>query len=260
MGDIADRRHEIVAALGRAGYSSGRDLLVHSAYSSVKKALSGPDELIEALAGAVGPTGRLLFPALSYENVTPDNPVFDISLTRGCVGFLAERFRTRWAEARSMHPTHSASGIGPGIADTLGAHSLDSTPVGPHSPFAALRETGGMILMLGCGLEPSTSMHGVEELVEPDYLYGGYLDYRLVAADGSSQAKRYRVHGFGGIIQRYDRLERVMREPELVRFRLLGADCWLVDAKALWRRAAEVMRRESRYFVDAEAVVTAPRS
>jgi aminoglycoside 3-N-acetyltransferase len=251
-GDAARRRGDVASALGAAGYEPGRDLMVHSAYSSIKDAVSGPEEIVDALAAAVGPTGRLLFPALSYDVVTGRNPVFDAAFTRSCVGYLAEEFRTRFAEARSMHPTHSAAGLGPGVGELLGRHLLDSTPVGPHSPFTSLRDSGGFILMLGCGLDTCTSMHGVEELFEPDYLFGPELDYRLVAADGSTFVKRYRPHDFRGTRQRYDRLEKVMTGSELRRFRLLGADCWLIHAPTLWKAAGEVMAHNKRFFVDSE--------
>ena len=38
--------------------------------------------------------------------------------------------------------------------------------------------------MLGCGLRPNTSMHAIEELVEPPYLFGPPLSYQLVLDDG----------------------------------------------------------------------------
>lgn len=256
MSDVGERKASVAASLAAAGYRRGRSLLVHSSYSSVKKAVSGPDELIEALAEAVGPGGMLLFPALSYSFVTPENPVFDAALTRSCVGFLAERFRTQWAEARSSHPTHSVCALGGGAREALARHERDSTPVGQNSPFSLLRDSGGAILMLGCGLEPCTSMHGVEELANErapggvDYLFGPELDYRLVSADGSSRLARYRTHGFAGTVQRYDRMRRILEGPELVRFRLLGAEAWLIDARALWAKALEAMLRSPRRFVD----------
>ena len=63
--------------------------------------------------------------------------------------------------------------------------------------------------MLGCGLRPNTSMHGIEELVEPPYLYGDHLTYRLILADGEVIEKEYRRHNFRGWIQRYDRVAEV---------------------------------------------------
>ena len=112
--------------------------------------------------------------------------------------------------------------------------------------------------MIGCGLRPNTSMHGVEELADAalpggvDYLYGPDRDYRLVAADGICTTRRYRTHGFERTRQRYDRVESVLAASNLVRFRLLSAECWLIDAKALWKHALDAILRDPRYFVDAE--------
>ena len=39
--------------------------------------------------------------------------------------------------------------------------------------------------MLGCGLAPNTSMHAIEELVAPPYLFGEPLVYTMVLEDGT---------------------------------------------------------------------------
>ena len=58
-------------------------------------------------------------------------------------------------------------------------------------------------------------MHGVEERVEPPYLFSAPLTYRLVLADGKVIEKTYRRHSFRGWTQRYDRVADVLREPHL---------------------------------------------
>ncbi|MFP6646122.1 MAG: AAC(3) family N-acetyltransferase, partial [Candidatus Latescibacterota bacterium] len=50
-------------------------------------------------------------------------------------------------------------------------------------PLRKLRDLGGQLLFLGCGLRPNTSMHGVEELVEPPYLFGDDITYTLHLGD-----------------------------------------------------------------------------
>ncbi len=88
--------------------------------------------------------------------------------------------------------------------------------------------------MLGCGLRPNTSMHAIEELVEPPYLFGGTLAYRLVGWDWGVTEAVYRVHGFRGWQQRYDRVADVLEEPHLRRGRVLAADVHLIEASAMW--------------------------
>jgi aminoglycoside 3-N-acetyltransferase len=129
-------------------------------------------------------------------------------------------------------------------------HRLDDTPVGPRSPFHLLPEYGGQILMLGCGLRPNTSLHGIEELVVPPYLYGEPLTYRLVDWAGEAREKVYRRHGFAGWMQRYDRVAQVLDGRGLRRGRVLQAEVYLIEASALWESALAALRRDPLFLVD----------
>jgi aminoglycoside 3-N-acetyltransferase len=102
--------------------------------------------------------------------------------------------------------------------------------------------------MLGCGLEPNTSMHAIEELIEPPYLYGPPLDYYITLADGTSLTKTYQPHNFHGWEQRYERVEQIMANG-LHRGRVLNAECYLLEAKSLWDSAVKAMRQDPLYFV-----------
>ena len=152
------------------GVRPGGVLLVHSSFRAVRRESKSIANVIAALSSTLGDGGTLLLPALSYDNVSRENPVFDLENTPSNIGAIAEFFRKLPATARSVHPTHSVSGHGAAVAGIIGRHHLDNTPVGPHSPFAAVKERGGQILMLGCGLQPNTSMHGVEEFADAPYL------------------------------------------------------------------------------------------
>jgi len=102
--------------------------------------------------------------------------------------------------------------------------------------------------MLGCGLEPNTSMHAIEELIEPPYLYDPPLDYHITLADDTSLTKIYTPHNFRSWQQRYERIEQVMING-LKRGRVLAAECYLIEARALWDSALKIMRQEPLYFV-----------
>ena len=232
------------------GVKPGGVLLVHSSLKSLGPPPGGPEAVIAGLLDALGSDGTLLLPALSYESVNAAHPAFDVRKTPSCVGALTEYFRQRAGTVRSVHPTHSACGIGPRAGRLLDAHRRDATPCGPNSPFFRLREEAGQILFLGCGLKPNTSMHAVEELVEPPYLYDGWVDYRITLADGTGTVMRVRRHGFNGWIQRYDRIGSVMGTEGIRAGRVLAADAVLLEAPIFWRKAHAVLRREPLFFVD----------
>lgn len=243
------------AALAReflaVGVRPGGCLLVHAALRSLGPVPGGAETVIRGLMEALGPEGTLLLPALSYELVTPAAPVFDVLRTPSNVGALPEVFRQRSGTSRSVHPTHSVCAVGPRAAALLGDHVQDDTPVGPRSPFSKLPGHGGQILFLGCGLEPNTSVHGVEELVEPPYLYGTPVDFTLVLASGERFVRRHRPHGFAGVEQRYDRLGAPLEAAGVLRRgRIQAAAVELVEAAPLWEIALAALRRDPWALVD----------
>lgn len=237
------------------GVARGDTLMIHSSVHSLgleKLGLhNGLESVLQGLLSAVGPEGTLLFPALSYVDVGPAHPYFDASETKSCVGAFAEFVRLRPNTLRSTHPTHSICAIGARSREMTASHHLDTTPVGSHSPLALLPQYDGQILMIGCGGRPNTSMHGVEELVEPPYLYSGVkTDYECVDLDGVSQPMQVMGHGFDGYIQRYDRLEDLLTPETEFRFgNILLASCILMRAAAVWEKGEKALRRDPLYFV-----------
>jgi aminoglycoside 3-N-acetyltransferase len=250
-------RDQIAAGLLALGVRPGGVLLVHSSLRSLGLPPGLPERAELAVAGllaALGPAGTLLMPALSYETVHSRQPVFDVARTPSCVGGLTEYFRTRPGTLRSVHPTHSVCGLGPRVEELLSGHQSDATPCGPRSPFSRLPRVGGQVLFLGCGMRPNTSMHAIEEHVEPPYLFAGPFDFQVILADGSLTVMRVRRHNFAGWAQRYDRLAGVMGSGPgsgLRTGKVLQADCHLVEAALMWPAALAVLRRDPLFFVEA---------
>ena len=237
--------------LGKVGVRRGGILLVHSSLSSLGHVPGGPEAVIGGLLTALGPEGTLLLPALSYELVGPEQPVFDVRNTPSNVGAIPEHFRARPGTLRSMHPTHSVCGVGSLARDLLSDHHLDDTPVGPRSPLRYVRDRGGQILFLGCGLRPNTSMHGVEELADAPYLFGSTHTYRMVGHDGTETLALHRHHGFDRWDQRYDRIESLLAQGTEIRTgRVLQARVYLIQARPMWARALDAMRSDPFYFVE----------
>ncbi|MFN2151198.1 MAG: AAC(3) family N-acetyltransferase [Anaerolineales bacterium] len=232
------------------GVRPGGALLVHTSLKSLGPIPGGVETVIHGLLAALGEGGTLLMPALSYDTVRSYHPVFDLRTTPSCVGALPEYFRTRTGTRRSLHPTHSVCALGPLTDKLLFPHKLDSTPCGSHSPFHRLPEFEGQILMLGCGLRPNTSMHAIEELVEPPYLFSSPLVYTLIDENGASFQKEYQRHNFQGWEQRYDRVAEILAFPDLRFGNVLSAQAHLIEAQALRKAALQALTKNPLYFVD----------
>lgn len=244
---------QIARELHAVGVCAGDVLLVHASLRALGYVPGGAPTVLAGLRAALGATGTLLMPALSYATVTPDHPFFDLALTPANVGIIAETFRRQPGVLRSLHPTHSVCGDGPAAATLLAEHGADRTPCGEHSPFRRLPGVSGKILMLGCGLLPNTSFHAIEEVVNPPYLFGAPLDYTLVDGDGVRTVERYTPHGFAGVHQRYDRVAAVLPPPALCIGQVLAATIHLFDAAAMWQAALTALRADPFAFVEAAA-------
>ncbi len=247
---MKDIKSLIIENLEAMGVRAGDSLMVHSSLNAAGRFENRAQIFIDAFSTVLGPSGTLLMPCLTYEYVTREKPFFDIRTTPSCVGALTEYFRCLPGTLRSLHPTHSVCAIGRNAAFFLEDHHLDHTPCGPQSPFRKLKETGGKILFMGCGLRPNTSMHSIEELTEPAYLFGEPLTYTIIRMNGTAWKKEYIPHNFEGYEQRYDRVEEVLEPGDYKRGKILDADSWLLDTGPLWEKVHLKMTRQPLYFVD----------
>jgi len=238
----------LVEQIRNTGIKSGDILLVHSSFKSL--GVPDPEEFILALLEALGADGTLLMPSLSYQQEPP--PVHRTNTTPSCVGFLSEYFRKRAGTVRSLHPTHSVCGIGYQVHELLDTHRNDSTPCGQHSPFNKLFYQGGKILMIGCGLRPNTSMHAIEEYVQPSYLFGAPMDYLITDAQGHTFNKTYLTHNFKGYVQRYDRVRDTLGDEGLQTGVIGQAPVHLLDCEILFEKALAALRKNPLHYVDRE--------
>jgi aminoglycoside 3-N-acetyltransferase len=191
------REAEAVAQVLDAGRVPKDGVLVmHSSFKGLSRAGFDAEAFIEALLARL-PTGTLLMPAMTWRSVTPAQPHWDEIGTASHVGILTEIFRTRYAQARSIHPTHSVCGYGPATADLLAGHHLGDTPCAAASPWGRLADADAHILMLGVGFEHCTLLHHPEEVVAVDtYLRPAAeaVSYRCTNRNGNEFIVKMRHH------------------------------------------------------------------
>ena len=109
---------------------------------------------------------------------------------------------------------------------------------------------GGKVLFIGCGTRPNTSMHAVEELSRPPYLFGPPVRYQMTDVAGRTYTAICVSHGFAGVSQRYERLVPLLPAGGYAAANVHTAFCELIDAAEMWRTADERYRADPLYFVD----------
>lgn len=232
------------------GICPGDTVLVHSSLKSLGEGVT-PEDVIRGLRMAVGETGTLVFPALSCFSCNREHPRFDYHRSPSNVGVIPEYFRTRVdGVVRSMNPTHSCCALGRYAEELTKDHWRDDTPCGANSPYRRLYELSGKILFIGCGTRCNTSMHAVEELVRPPYLFSGMVRYTTVDRDGNEGTADCLAHDFHGVAQRYDRLAPLLPEGAMAQGMILSAHTVRMDARAVWDTAERRYREDPCCFVE----------
>lgn len=224
--------------------NEGDIILVHSSMKAIHTSLS-PEDVIDVLQEAVGPEGTLLIPALTYNNVTEDNSVFDSKMTVPCIGLIPRTFMSLPGVVRSENPTHSVFARGR-LADELTRdHAIDRTPVGPNSPFITLMKYGGKLVFIGDILESCTFMHGVEELFGTDYVLRENPTAYIV---NGKECVHY-SHDFYCWGSEFGRIKNILQDDELLVGRFGEAVCYVIEPNALMDKATKALKKDIHYFV-----------
>ena len=163
---------DLLSALRKLGVVEGDVVLAHSSLAAFVGFRGGAPEVIKVLEDAVGPSGTLIMPTLSFSGsavaYARQGKIFDPKRSPSQVGLLTEVFRRSKGVARSLHPTHSVAVLGPDADYFVRDHHLAGTPCGAGTPFCRLWEKNGKVLLLGVGVSAVTFFHCVEELLEKE--------------------------------------------------------------------------------------------
>src|ERR1043166_1890565 len=182
--------------LRTSGVPDDAVLIVHSAIKGLGRAGYRAEPMIDCMLEHLK-HGTLLMPAMTWRTVTPQSPLWDELATPSHTGVLTEIFRTQYATARSLHPTHSVAGVGALANTLLSHHHCGNTPVPATSPYGLMRDYPAYILMLGVGLESCTAIHHPAEIVAPDIYVKPAAqaeEYTLRDRNGRSIAFHLRRH------------------------------------------------------------------
>lgn len=244
---------EIVNDLRKLGVKKDDIIVVHSSYNGLRgeeQIEGGPEAVIDALKETVS-DGTLIIPTFSYKNVDTNNPIFDVLNTPVCIGIIPETMRLSKDVYRSLHPTHSLAIWGKDAEEFAKHHYKDHTPVGVSSPLSEAYRRGGKIVMLGAPFARNTTMHAVEEMVLPEYLFTENFDYDVIKENGETIQMSVLRHDFNGFEQRYDRVLDILDKDVDYRVGtvLNGATC-VINTQPMWRKALLKYREDMLYFTD----------
>lgn len=184
---------DVIAQL--EGFEFGSDVIVHGSISNIGKMDKPVPALVEALLHLVDTRHHtVLVPALPYNTTMKEYldglANFDLRSAKNAMGAISNLVMAMPGAMRSLHPTHSVVALGPQALAYTQDHQRDSTPFGPHSPYAKLTARRGKILLVGVGLNSVTCFHVYEDLLGADCPIQVYLpnSYTVPCIDAQGQS------------------------------------------------------------------------
>jgi len=242
---------DIVSGLRALGVTAGDVVLAHSSLKSFGKVDGGADAVINALLEVVGPGGTAMVPTLTgSEEFSPDNPpVFDVLNTPCWTGAIPETFRRRPGAARSLHPTHSVSVIGPDADFLIRDHMTCKTPCGPDSPYLRLAERDGKVVFFGVNLTSCTLLHGVEEIAGCEYnLQNEPVNATVIDEQGRSHSVRVFIHQYG-TPRRFQVLDSPLLREGIMRMGHIGrSEVRVLRARPAVEMALKLLREDPGFL------------
>lgn len=244
------------AAMDSLGLSEGDVVMVHSGISNLGKVVGGPRIIFELIRERVGDRGHVLYPVFPFDSlVYPyliSNPTFDVRTAPSKMGALTEYSLKSPGGLRSVHPTHSVLAFGPRNAYFVSDHHLCLTPFADQSPFARLVDSGGKILLIGVGLNSTTSFHRIEDRLGEGFPVKVYRPelFRIPCVDAQGLSCEVSTQAHDPFISR-------IRDCDLVREEFVKAGVLrempigngvigIIDARAMDHLLEDLCRSRSR--------------
>ncbi|MBO7405690.1 MAG: AAC(3) family N-acetyltransferase [Clostridia bacterium] len=231
-------------------------VVAHVSLRAVGETEGRGEGFLEALISYVtkdrSPDGGLLcIPTHTWASLGDPDPVkLDMNSDQTCVGTLPTLALRRPDCHRSMHPTHSMAVFGdPEAAEEyIAGEVMTDTSTGPKGCWGKLYYRGGSVLLVGVGHERDTFLHAAEEILGvPNRLSVNYVraDIRLRSGDVIERPIRcHHTEGFGGLSDRFPKLEPAFRAHGCIRDGVLGeAKTQLCDCRKMTETLALILER-----------------
>ena len=241
---------DIVSFLEKNGIRHDDKVTVHASLRSVGPIEGGADGLIDAMISYLS-DGLLIIPTHTWDEVSRDNPNYDVRTSVPCIGTLAKVAAFRKDGVRSLHPTHSVAVFGKGASDFVKGEEKCASPAPVNSCLSRLYEEHGKVLLIGVGHERNTYLHSVDErLGIPDRLNQDPFVINIKDYDGNIIKSppfhtHYTVHSDQCVSEYYPNYKEAFEYTGAVNYDHLGdalvyvCDCVKMTdtVRMLWEKA-----------------------
>lgn len=241
-------RNDVFEMLEAFGIKPSDKVTVHCSLKSIGEIEGGADGLIDSFCSYLS-EGLFIVPTHTWDDVTPEKPVYDVRKSVPCIGVLAKVAAFRKDGVRSLHPTHSVTAFGKGAAEYVRGEENSKSPAPVGGCLSRLYEENGKVLLIGVGHERNTYLHAVDErLGLPNRLNKNSCNLEIIDYDGNRiPVKGFRGHYTEGldscVSELYPKYKQSFEEGGAVEYGKLGnALVYCCDARKMTDIAEKIWK------------------
>ncbi len=190
-------RIDIHDFLRRNGINKNDIVLIHTSMRALGEVEGGCDGLIDAFVSYLT-DGLFLIPTHTWDNVGKEQPVYDVSATKPCIGALPTVAAFRKDGVRSLHPTHSVAAFGKRAEEFVKGEEKATSPCSAGGVWQRLYDEDAKILLIGVGLDRNTYIHAVDEMIDLPGRLADPISLTVIDRNGKKYSLFYRKHGRTG--------------------------------------------------------------
>lgn len=222
-------------------------VVVHTSMKAIGQVEGGADGFLDAFCEYLS-EGLFLVPTHTWEDVTPDNPYYDVRTSQPNIGLIPRRAAARTDGIRSLHPTHSLWAYGKRAAEFVAGEENATSPATPGFCWDKMGDWHAKILLIGVENDKNTFIHSVDERAAlPDRI--GEETFEVTITDWNGNVIRHPMHLqkcslTEDISLYYGNFEKPMVEMGVQTFGKLGdAQVRIIDAMGCRELIMEIYRR-----------------
>lgn len=170
-------------------------VVIHTSMKAIGDVENGPDGVLDAFCEYLS-DGLLVVPTHTWDNVTRDNPYYDVRTSVPNIGLIPRTAAFRAGGIRSMHPTHSVWAYGKRAEEFVRGEELSASPAPVGGCWDRMADWHAKLMLIGVTNTKNTFIHSIDERAAlPDRICP--KPFQVTATDWNGNTRTYDMKHHG---------------------------------------------------------------
>lgn len=155
-------KEQLKAQLKAMGIEPTDTVVIHTSMKAIGEVEGGPNGFLDAFCEYLS-EGLFLVPTHTWDEVTADNPYYDVRSSVPNIGLIPRVAATRPDGIRSLHPTHSVWAYGKRAEEFIAGEENSCSPAPTGGCWDRMADWHAKILLIGVKNDKNTFIHSIDE-------------------------------------------------------------------------------------------------